>query len=56
MLNVFATMDPLDSLRAMRAWEPIMPVAVGLIAQETQDPLLAGVATKAMEREELAAS
>lgn len=42
-------------MKAINAWDPAMPVAVGLMAQATQPSDEAGVERKAIEREELEA-
>ena len=40
-------------LKAINAWDPAIPVAVGLMAQAIQPSDEAGVDMKAMEREEI---
>lgn len=49
-------MAPVESLKAIRACEPAMPVAVGLSAHEIHPSDFAGVAMKTTAAEELAVS
>lgn len=51
MLKVRTVRD-LAKKAARKAWDPAMPVAVGLTAQATQPAVVGGGARKAMEREE----
>ena len=47
---------PLSALYAASTCAPCMPIAVGLIPQDTQPPELGGAAAKATEREALVGS